>query len=92
MSGATRRVQRTQRWSRLRDRLSPGRPLVIANLDSRTNERLEELVLGAIERGDVALRPGELAHVVVEHDGWCPALKGGSCSCEPSILRSGGVA
>ena len=26
-------------------------------------------------------------HVVIEHDDWCPALKGGKCCCSPYIHK-----
>lgn len=32
------------------------------------------------------IRPGEVRHVMIEHDDWCPALLGtGYCICHPNV-------
>ena len=31
------------------------------------------------------LRPGRLVRVDIRHDDWCPALRGGLCSCSPDV-------
>lgn len=35
--------------------------------------------------GALDVRPGEVRHVDVLHDDWCPALRGGVCACKPEI-------
>jgi hypothetical protein len=39
----------------------------------------------ALELGAL-LRPGEIGHLVVRHERWCPLLKReGPCTCEPDV-------
>lgn len=30
-------------------------------------------------------RPGEVNHVVIEHDSWCEIYKDGECNCYPTV-------
>jgi hypothetical protein len=85
---ARRAAERAQRWSALRERLSPGRPIVIAGLNTPVGgARVADALLEALERGDIALRAGELRHVSVLHDDDCPLMRGGRCCrCEPDVV------
>lgn len=88
MSNATRKAARAARWRRLRDRVSPDRPLFVVGLDGPVGgARVEEALLEAAERGDFVLRAGELTHVELLHDDACPTLRGGRrCRCRPDVV------
>ena len=30
-------------------------------------------------------RPGEVIHVEIRHDDWCPIFEGGPCNCDPDV-------
>jgi hypothetical protein len=30
-------------------------------------------------------KPGQVGHIVVRHDDWCPFLRGKDCSCSPEF-------
>jgi hypothetical protein len=32
-----------------------------------------------------AIRPGQVSQLDIAHDGWCPKLSGGTCSCNPDV-------
>lgn len=31
------------------------------------------------------LKRGELTHLIIRHDDWCPFLRGGDCTCNPDV-------
>ena len=46
-------------------------------------------LLAMLARGELVAEPGEFLEVDVYHDAWCPALSGGTCTCEPDIRVRG---
>jgi len=46
-------------------------------------------LLAMVAAGELALWPGQVAHVDIFHDRDCPALSGGVCGCEPDVRLRG---
>jgi hypothetical protein len=38
-----------------------------------------------VREGKIPYEPGVVSHVVFRHDGWCPALSGLTCTCDPDV-------
>ena len=66
--------------------------LVVADAPDRESWLRQSYVatlLAMLDRGDLALMPGEVVHVDVYHDDGCPALDGGVCNCESDVRVRG---
>ena len=46
-------------------------------------------LLAMLERGELVTSPGQVTHVDVFHDDWCPALSGGVCECDAVVKVRG---
>ena len=54
--------------------------------DDQPLHNYKRKILGLIAEGKLSLDPG-LWHIDVAHDDWCPALTGGTCTCDPDIYQ-----
>lgn len=85
-----RRAARLERWRRLQERVTPGRPILLAG--TLGDERVELALLDAAERGVIELIAGAITHVHLVHDHGCRAPQGRRCRCRPEVLRGGAKA
>ena len=58
------------------------RPAIVVT-DSSNPEK-ENYIPGMLRIGEL-LGKGGMANTIIEHDLWCPKLKGGICSCNPTF-------
>ena len=54
-------------------------------LSDQAGGNYKRKLLRLVREGRIPYEPGVVTHLVFRHDGWCPALGGSTCRCDPDV-------